>query len=837
MANNNNQGNQQLQQILLDLSLVLNPSFIRRSSRGDEEISAATKRLGGLLVQPSSINSKQFDVTRSYFRNLGATEEAATNLSMLVANISKITGISMLQIAQEIDQSNGIVFSDDTYSTLNNLRNKESQWFKSIPTENDRSFYRLPPRDVVCPPPEDFQVNCYCEQPINVQVCYCGDDFLTFTSQQTPSNNLESDLGTFVFIEYLSLVNNKTEVQTLNYGYIPFTTYKAIVRLVTSVVSDYKTITKTAYISEVNPDYEYMVLSDNGSVYNLTYDYKSDVYTIHSVVGPYVSGIAGDEDFYVTTGLSIYVWRGNCMSKINTVNPSTISATENMCLLEGEDKLIFSRPLEEHTLPSGPPWELWDNGIRYDFGLPGTQDWWISPWDYCHNNKGLKERGDTVVLSPNTKTGPTYPCSLALCSRDGGGSLVLEDYIVTYAAGSFQGGGLNRETGYGVLGAGTTGTGQLYPFRVKSDLTLEMLSPVTISTTDTVVAFTMTDHNHIITAEDGGGNGYVRTYDLTGNRLDSATATGSFGGNTLSQISHVTGRIWFLAVSTGAGFTSVSADETGQITIHGRLPFGTSYSGLSGPRAVFLHHPMNVYPNGYAGIKSKLFEFWEMDEASGTRTGSMSGTELIEDGGTLPSVITPTGTAVYFDGTMALRTVPTSTPFETQSSANYSLTCEVTPDVSPPPATEAIWTRGRLNWATHVECYCALDSDGYFKFHIQGQDRVLGTGNYWTTVVANDVSVVSGQKYHVYVEYDSDNQTASIRVNNGVTHTELLSENWSHYIFASLYERSVLVGMYSGRSNKFIGSMDNLVWFWDKLSTAEQDFMYNDGNSRTFGDL
>jgi hypothetical protein len=66
---------------------------------------------------------------------------------------------------------------------------------------------------------------------------------------------LESDLGTFVFSEHLSLVNNKTEVQTLNYGYIPFTTYKSMVRTVQSVVSSFVELVFTSYdSSQCDPD-------------------------------------------------------------------------------------------------------------------------------------------------------------------------------------------------------------------------------------------------------------------------------------------------------------------------------------------------------------------------------------------------------------------------------------------------------------------------------------------------------------------------------------------------------------------------------------------------------
>jgi hypothetical protein len=93
---------------------------------------------------------------------------------------------------------------------------------------------------------------------------------------------LESDLGTFVFSEHLSLVNNKTEVQTLNYGYIPATQYKSFASVINQVISDFHSISTTEYNTNINPEpIEYFVFR-NSNNYNVDYrsfDLETDTLT------------------------------------------------------------------------------------------------------------------------------------------------------------------------------------------------------------------------------------------------------------------------------------------------------------------------------------------------------------------------------------------------------------------------------------------------------------------------------------------------------------------------------------------------------------------------------
>jgi hypothetical protein len=137
--------NNLVDQILLDLSNIVNEKY----GSADESI----ERLGGLLIQPTSFNSQQERVAYGYFTDKGASKEAAQNLTLIVSNLSKITGISIAKIVRQIESAEDIAFTEDLYIQINNIRHKESQWFKAQPTYNDRSLFRV---NCNCPAPSGF---------------------------------------------------------------------------------------------------------------------------------------------------------------------------------------------------------------------------------------------------------------------------------------------------------------------------------------------------------------------------------------------------------------------------------------------------------------------------------------------------------------------------------------------------------------------------------------------------------------------------------------------------------------------------------------------------------
>ena len=152
MANENivNDLNNIINQTLVDIKLTGTNSFILEVNSGNEEISAATKRLSGLLTQPTAANTNAYYSSKSHFIKNGASEEAAASLSLMVANVTKLTGKSYAEVIEGFGKS-GIGFDDNTHRILNNLRDSTSQYLNYYETNNrgsinrNVSYYDVPP--------------------------------------------------------------------------------------------------------------------------------------------------------------------------------------------------------------------------------------------------------------------------------------------------------------------------------------------------------------------------------------------------------------------------------------------------------------------------------------------------------------------------------------------------------------------------------------------------------------------------------------------------------------------------------------------------------------------
>jgi hypothetical protein len=147
-----------VEQILIDLSKLVNLPF----TEADEGI----ERLGGLMVQPTSTNTQQFQTAVGYFQSNGATTLAAENLAIIVSNLSKISGVSVGKLIRQIENADDITFTENFYININNIRHKESQWFKSTPSLNDRALYK-------------FKVNCFCPAPSDFYIVVADTDVVS----------------------------------------------------------------------------------------------------------------------------------------------------------------------------------------------------------------------------------------------------------------------------------------------------------------------------------------------------------------------------------------------------------------------------------------------------------------------------------------------------------------------------------------------------------------------------------------------------------------------------------------------------------------------------------
>lgn len=141
MALITNPTNALLSDLLIDVSQLFNQTFTSQINRGDQNISAESKRLGSLLFQPVKTTSNTFGTAKSFLVSKGANDETAATFALLVLNIAKITGKSALSILQEVDAS-GLSFTDETFKLLNSIRDRQSKIFGFVQTINVGSFNR-----------------------------------------------------------------------------------------------------------------------------------------------------------------------------------------------------------------------------------------------------------------------------------------------------------------------------------------------------------------------------------------------------------------------------------------------------------------------------------------------------------------------------------------------------------------------------------------------------------------------------------------------------------------------------------------------------------------------
>lgn len=181
----NNTNNDLLQDIIIDLSQIFDLPF-KEDLKNDQEIAAESRRVAGMLVQPVEQNTSQYQTAKGYYQQKGASEQSAGTLALIVSNIAKLSGRSINSIVRQLEGSN-ISFNDQTYIAINNLRNPQSQWFRFIPTRNERAFVPAVVDDCVCLAPIALAVNCEVDPPTNLILEYIVQSFgiLQFTPYQS----------------------------------------------------------------------------------------------------------------------------------------------------------------------------------------------------------------------------------------------------------------------------------------------------------------------------------------------------------------------------------------------------------------------------------------------------------------------------------------------------------------------------------------------------------------------------------------------------------------------------------------------------------------------------
>ena len=589
-----------------------------------------------------------------------------------------------------------------------------------------------------------------------------------------------------------------------------------------------------------------LFLSDNGeSLRYYEYNFLTDEYRlVGSMLANdiYVLGDGKNVFFYRliaenTWGLAEYVWRGHCFSFLGNVQTpaGVFNNSRDGVLLPRLNRFAFTGAQAfEHGVAS---FDYDPDNLQQPYTNTQlyTQAWddWIRIYDVQQDNIGDKEIGIGLVVTRNNINN-----AWTTFEWDD----ILEEFA--YVSGVNKGGMTNpQHNRFSRYITGFTGA-VCEHISYDNDLIISDAGSTTVSSNPYVAIVDAS--GYLITVEDGPAtNQFVRSYSLAGVLQDEFELDGYFPPTRIIfLVSPYTGRLWLFGAASGPGLSAFSISDTGQITRDGYVP-GESAMNAGG----FAHARMSFFPtelqttsNGFTGIKEKLFECWEMDEVgTGTRFGSMGNMDLIDAPGTTGNV-TDVGGETYFDGTAALSSDGETLP-ELQSISNYSLCFQVTPDAIPGPSGDQhVWKRGKLDsiesgGSAGWDCGFYINSSGNFIFWVNTMESGPNFSPY--TVQAGSLVAVGGTKYDVYVEFDRINNQISIRVNNGTVYSTAIPILESHNVWWQT-DRRLFIGQYTTQGSDFRrykGKMSKTFWFYDVLTSAQQDWMYNNGNGRAFSEL
>lgn len=577
---------------------------------------------------------------------------------------------------------------------------------------------------------------------------------------------------------------------------------------------------------------EYFVLIDdnNDILRYFGVDFDAQTWTQFGAFPATELNVVSDGTFcFISTNSNYNIkqvsWRGNCFTNEFTDAHEGSNPGGSSVLIRDYPYVIkvgtedFSNGLRAVEYRSVAPFIYPTQYFRNPVGAS-----WNGCWDIRLDNKGTFEYGDALVVTPENGN------KLSTYQRSSG---FLEEVSALTSTvdptGSTTAWTVNRENGYII----NSYAGNTFLKLYEADANLSVTLIGQCDTTDNVQAAIATSNGYILTAEwSSGPTGTVRTYSRVGTILtpvDSFTLTDEVTGQAQFFMSPRTDRFWLTTVSTQNGLYAFSVDDDGMIIEDIQIPgFATYNAGGLGNRMYFCEGPMNVTPNGFSGIKSKLYECWEMNESgSVTRIGAMGNYNLPILAGTVDSRAGTIGNAAYFNGSGALGT-GSAPSYELKTVGTFSTCLDVVVDVLPgPDGDQYFYTRGNDVGDADYEIGCYVTGTGILGFFVGVND---------TYYSAETVStIVAGVKYHIYTEYNREDDTVSIRIDDGAIITESVTGN-----IDLKSSNRFIVGRKTASAGvqKYLeGSIDQFYWFWDSLTTEEQDWMYNSGNSRAFSEL
>ena len=119
-----------------------------RAGQGIEIVQPAdSQRVFNSGLTPASVNVGDFEAARGYFENRGATPLAAKAMALVMADIAKNNGVSVMKLLDDSDKENIKLLESQTYTYINQLRDGTSQLSGSTTTDNRKSVrarYLLP---------------------------------------------------------------------------------------------------------------------------------------------------------------------------------------------------------------------------------------------------------------------------------------------------------------------------------------------------------------------------------------------------------------------------------------------------------------------------------------------------------------------------------------------------------------------------------------------------------------------------------------------------------------------------------------------------------------------
>lgn len=587
-------------------------------------------------------------------------------------------------------------------------------------------------------------------------------------------------------------------------------------------------------------DYEYFIYLDETNYriryFGVDFDTGLDLeFGSYPHPSPSDNSITSDDTFVFTpftiTSVGQYIWRGHAFSHVFNGLHGGPNGIGYMLHLGGSDHEVllvtteaFGHGMRALTHVTGSPYSFPTSA-----GYTAVEDTWGVIFDLRFGNPGEPAYGDAIVLCPfgNGDRMTTYQkvagtwTLISQVDVPGEFSLATSAYY-----------GWDRDSGFVTRKFNS----QLYFDLYQVNMTTLALSSIgrCEPTTNFVLAAGITPNGLIITLEDtGGAQDAIRIYSRAGlvlTLLDTYLITGATNANAQIRTSPYTQRIWVMTHTATAGSYALEVDEFGTIDVQYVTDKAMNSGGGGSNPIHFLSGPMHITTNGFVGIKQKLYECWQMNEVGSiTRVGAMGKLNL-PVAGTVSNRAGLIGNAAEFiDGSSGLMV---ATPIELAGIGTFSFCCDVWFDSKTGVNQQVLG----INFSNATVFPSGQEDWGVRFDHATSRLQVyVVVGSTLYTVAATDAgNPATGTWHHMYGEYNADDHEIKIRVNGGTLYTTAVTGRKNETGTHLQVGRMAAAG---GLLWPLDGAVDGLYLFWDALTAAEQDFMYNSGASRAFSEL